>query len=322
MANDGTGTNWDENDPLGNLPARDGQVQLRDLRKGVRQRSEKEHVTFAGAGAGGEHKAGSAKVYRQTAAPTLRPDGATALDASDEGRIWIDDTGLLKYRKSDNTWAGIFSTSVIDDSVTWAKLNSVLQNGLRTEMYGPADAVPWNLKPGSAHIYAGNYDAGFPTKRPDGTTNLNDSDIGRLALNWNVGNLLKYYAGAANGWQDIKVGAIADAIVGLAKLDATVQGLLGIRVATGTYSGNNSTNKPVTGLGFQPDIIVIIDQQTAAISWGHRQLGSSRLFIAGATVTAAGTFDFVADGFAVKTTDAHVNTLNRTYGYLAIRSNT
>ncbi len=46
----------------------------------------------------GTHKAGSAVVYAQAAAPTVRPDAVTSLAAVDIGRMWVDtDDGLLKY---------------------------------------------------------------------------------------------------------------------------------------------------------------------------------------------------------------------------------
>jgi hypothetical protein len=65
-------------------------MEIRDLRKGVGIRADKEHVAAATASAGGEHKEGSAKAYYEAAEPTQRPDAATNLDATDAGRIWID----------------------------------------------------------------------------------------------------------------------------------------------------------------------------------------------------------------------------------------
>lgn len=102
--NDGTGENWVETLPGDDDIAGNGPVEIRDLRKGVNLRVEKEHVPFADGTVGGEHKQGSAKVYYQSAAPTLRPDGVTALDSTDYGRIWIDsDTGLV-YRYLPAGW--------------------------------------------------------------------------------------------------------------------------------------------------------------------------------------------------------------------------
>ena len=57
----------------------------------MKTRIDKEHTALAGSDAGGEHKAGSAVVFTGAVEPTTRPDGSTALDASDEGRLWVDD---------------------------------------------------------------------------------------------------------------------------------------------------------------------------------------------------------------------------------------
>lgn len=100
MANDAAGTTWSESEPALTDPRFLGQQEIRGLRTGVRLRTAREHETFAGASAGGEHKTGSAKAYNETGTgPTLRPDGVTALTAADAGRIWrdVDDGQLNLY---------------------------------------------------------------------------------------------------------------------------------------------------------------------------------------------------------------------------------
>ena len=84
------GTSWDEGHPLITDPRRDGAQEILSLRKGVKIRADKEHVAYAASSAGGEHKQGSAKIYRQSTAPTLRPDGVTSLGADDAGRLWLN----------------------------------------------------------------------------------------------------------------------------------------------------------------------------------------------------------------------------------------
>lgn len=92
---------WDEGHPLITDPRRDGAGEILNLRKAVRLRMEKEHSDVDNSSAGGEHKQGSAVVYVSDTAPTMRPDGATALDSDDEGRLWFEgDTGYLYY------WSG------------------------------------------------------------------------------------------------------------------------------------------------------------------------------------------------------------------------
>lgn len=90
MPHDGTGTGWNETQPSDSDNISLGAQELRDLRKGVRIRLEKEHTDVDVSSAGGEHLEGSAKIYRQDAAPTNRPDGLTALDSDDDGRMWLE----------------------------------------------------------------------------------------------------------------------------------------------------------------------------------------------------------------------------------------
>lgn len=105
MANTGDGSAWDEADPADSGLVSGGPTQFRDLRIGTRRRIEKEHVAYAAAVAGGEHKNGSAKAYFNGVAPTQRPDAATALDANDNGRLWMD-AGVMKFY-SHPTWSPI-----------------------------------------------------------------------------------------------------------------------------------------------------------------------------------------------------------------------
>lgn len=73
----------------------------RETRTEVRSRWENEHSSYTSKGgtSGGSvaadmvHKQGSARAYYQASAPTLRPDGVTALGASDYGRLWVGSTG-------------------------------------------------------------------------------------------------------------------------------------------------------------------------------------------------------------------------------------
>jgi hypothetical protein len=102
---DGTGVGWDETSPKNTDAAFPyGAQEIRDLRKGVRIRSDKEHVAAGVASAGGEHKEGSAKGYYEAAAPTNRPDGTTALVTADAGRLWIDSADNLLNIYSGSAW--------------------------------------------------------------------------------------------------------------------------------------------------------------------------------------------------------------------------
>lgn len=132
MAHDGTGTGWTETDPQDSEFVEDAAQEMRDLRKGVRIRLEKEHSTPASSSAGGEHKAGSAKMYIQSAEPTARPDG-TSLSSDDYGRLWLDTDDDKLYAYTSTGWkqvvalvadGSVTTAKLVDDSVTAAKLNA------------------------------------------------------------------------------------------------------------------------------------------------------------------------------------------------------
>jgi hypothetical protein len=119
MAHDGTGTGWSITSPADSEPSHpDGAKEIRDLRKGIAIRMNKEHTTLATASAGGDHKAGSARAYlaaNLAAVPTTKPDGATALDANDTGRLMIrTDTGKIKYWNG-TEWVTVTPTIALAD---------------------------------------------------------------------------------------------------------------------------------------------------------------------------------------------------------------
>ena len=73
--------------------------QMNDLKVTIRTKLEKEHKgdTSGGTAFTGEHIAGSAMAYSQSAAPTTRPDGTT-LSTEDEGRLWLgEDKNLSRW---------------------------------------------------------------------------------------------------------------------------------------------------------------------------------------------------------------------------------
>ena len=67
-----------------------GDDEIRGTRVEFHDRLTKEHVIGGTTAADGAHKEGSARVYYQTTAPSLRPDAATNLDTNDDGRLWND----------------------------------------------------------------------------------------------------------------------------------------------------------------------------------------------------------------------------------------
>lgn len=108
MAHDGTGEGWDTSAPAQGDARSAGAQEIRDLRKGVGIRYDKEHVDAAASSVGGEHSQGSAKAYNNASGspPTERPDPDTPtnLTAADDGRLWCaSDTQELKVYQ-DPSW--------------------------------------------------------------------------------------------------------------------------------------------------------------------------------------------------------------------------
>ena len=139
MAHSGNGTEWSESTPAGSEPVYKGALEIRDLRKAVRIRNDKEHTNCAASSAGGEHAAGSAMAYvlATASAPTQRPDAATSFTAADVGRLWYDITtnALKVLTAAAPTWetVGIPSGAIMyfylddaDDLPGWTIYNTVV----------------------------------------------------------------------------------------------------------------------------------------------------------------------------------------------------
>src|SRR6056297_3332610 len=89
---------WDsdfELTPAGGDSPAGGDDRIRELKNTIRSIVDKEHqIDYASspptAGAQGWHREGSAIAYYEASEPTNKPDGATALDSDDAGRLWWD----------------------------------------------------------------------------------------------------------------------------------------------------------------------------------------------------------------------------------------
>ncbi len=92
-----------------------------------------------------------------------------------------------------------------------------------------------------------------------------------------------------------------------------------MQVATGSYAGNNADNRAITGVGFQPDLVIIQSQdsqhpivKTSAMA-GDTALGSST------TLTANLIQSLDADGFTVGS-DSRVNSGTYSFYWIAMRA--
>lgn len=146
--------NWTsgfEGTPAGSDNPAQGDDRIRELKETIRAVIDKEHVLDPGAsqvvGDQGWHKAGSAKVYSQSAAPTNRPDGTTALDADDEGRLWVDsDTGVLHVWDG-TSWeiSGSDQDLLTTSDVTFNTVTANVTGDLTGDIIGPSTVTTDDL---------------------------------------------------------------------------------------------------------------------------------------------------------------------------------
>ncbi len=91
------------------------------------------------------------------------------------------------------------------------------------------------------------------------------------------------------------------------------------KVATGTYTGNGSSLS-VTGVGFEPDLVIVFNDDQAAVIKGHDSVwGTASAEMDGEWIASAGIISLDVDGFSVGS-DVNVNQSGETHYYLAIKN--
>ena len=90
---------------------------------------------------------------------------------------------------------------------------------------------------------------------------------------------------------------------------------------TGSYTGNGVDNRNITGIGFQPDIVIIrYDTNTAAVIRTTNMAADRAKLITGNNALQADYIQsFLADGFQIGT-NANVNTSGRLYHWTAMKA--
>jgi hypothetical protein len=90
-----------------------GNEAIQELKTAVQERLVQEHnmnlADTAPQARHGFHKPGSARAYVGTSAPTLLPDGVTALDVNDAGRLWFRTTDSTLWEWDGTTWKDVAS---------------------------------------------------------------------------------------------------------------------------------------------------------------------------------------------------------------------
>lgn len=134
---------------------------IQGVKEEVRLRAGNEHGTYANTSMGADgsqtkdwvHKRGSAVAYYQSNAPTVRPDGVTALDSTgsnDNGRVWISN-GAQNYIKC---WNGAWSNT----SVQYATSTGTASTALKTPVITDQSSRGLSLKMRAISIGSWNMD--------------------------------------------------------------------------------------------------------------------------------------------------------------------
>ena len=217
------------------------------VRNQIKNRADLEHVAFAASGAGGEHKEGSAVAYYEAAAPTLRPDGSTALGSTrDDGRLWVySDNGVLSYY-SGGTWTTVSMAGGVGGSDVVLLLG---RSGGQTILGGTGDDDFLKLG-GSSHANEG------PIEIVAADTTLfefNEVPVWSLKLGEALdANSMKITGldDAASAGDALAKGA---AVITAAELLATTGGVAQVCFGVGTASGSEQSKD----ISFAPDFIII-----------------------------------------------------------------
>jgi len=94
----------------------------------------------------------------------------------------------------------------------------------------------------------------------------------------------------------------------------------GMRVATGSYDGNDNSNRAITGLGFAPDVVIVKGTNAlAAVIKTNTMPGNNSKALGEPAAMSSGRIESLdADGFTVSNA-AEVNALTERYDWVAFR---
>jgi hypothetical protein len=98
----------------------------------------------------------------------------------------------------------------------------------------------------------------------------------------------------------------------------------GIRVASGAYTGNGTAGRAITGVGFQPDVVIVKSDDNSGVAEirTSTMTGDNTKPMSGATALTTGLIQSLgSDGFTLGSNNA-VNRNGRAYHYVAMKSYT
>ena len=274
---------WDENAPAASDPVGDGDNEIRILRAAVRNRLEIEHVMPAASGVGGEHLEGSARAYYASADPTDRPDGTAVLGADDEGRLYVDsdDDSMKVYTGSAWTFIQVVNSMISAGAVTGTEINSTFDISAKTVT--------------------------LPTSQTITTPTIADFT-----------NATHDHTDAAGG-DALRTDAITTAMITDSNITPAKVSVSDIpRLKIGTYTGDANATQNITGVGFDPTLVVVLSQSTGALGsyWKTSDMATDFALRVGATTNyTAGEITLITDGFTAGADN--LNDDGETYFYVA-----
>lgn len=94
-----------------------------------------------------------------------------------------------------------------------------------------------------------------------------------------------------------------------------------LQIKVGTYTGDGTDNRNITGIGFRPKMVIVKGEANKAMWRTNHNRGDSSMYFAGNTANAADCIqELLNDGFQVGT-DAKVNANGTVYYYIATTHN-
>jgi hypothetical protein len=102
----------------------------------------------------------------------------------------------------------------------------------------------------------------------------------------------------------------------------------GIRVASGTYTGNNTDSRPITGVGFQPDVVIVKSDDNSGVAEirTSTMAGDNTKPMTGTTALTANLIQSLdSNGFTIGGGGASANPVNKngsTFHWVAMKSYT
>jgi len=297
---------WDVTVPPDDLLISNVPSAIRDVTSSAKIIISKEHVAPSTDQSGGQHLKGSARVYLQSSLPSTDPEGNT-LDTSgttDDGRIAVVTASSNALRVYIGTSNGV--------STGWQYIQARRVHLVETmNADGHAIVALPNGTQSGQPIHVGQLD----------TSHFTGIAAGLLVLNVNTSYLETAHATGLT----VKSASLVDELVSSSASLSIAK--LAKFIKIGSYTGNGGSTQAISGVGFQPDAVLVLPHagqapytenwvKTSTMGGYAKELKEKPYWSTDVIISLD------ADGFTVGTGMSNVlNTDGRTYSYVAIKGN-